>query len=148
MVLIVVVGMFVATLASTAFATEVFLWFVACQACLAYGAAGIAKAVSKGWRDGTSLTGIMATQTYGKPAVARFLALRPRVAKYTARSLIMWETSCVLIPILPLPLACSLLIVGVAFHIATGICMGFNGFLIVFPATYPAIYYCIHSRGW
>ena len=133
---------------SLAGATLVFLWFIALQSCLAYCVAGIAKARSKGWRDGDYLIDVCYTHIYGHAGFADFLFCRRRLAKLLARTLIVWESSFPLVLLMPAPVALGVLAGGVLFHLANAYLMGLNTFFWSFLTTYPAILYCVKTRGW
>jgi hypothetical protein len=58
---------------------KVGLWFIALQAVLSYGTAGIAKLVSPVWRSGQAVLGVFSTGVYGLDVVAQFLQGRAHV---------------------------------------------------------------------
>jgi hypothetical protein len=147
MALIIFVGATVATLAG-GWVINVYLWFIALQACLSYATAGIAKATAGGWWDGSFLVGIAATRIYGHEALARFLARRLALARALSIFLVIWECTFPLALIVPRPMAYAMVASGALFHLSNGILMGLNDFLWLFVATYPALLYCIANRGW
>jgi uncharacterized membrane protein (DUF485 family) len=138
----------IATIVGTRQAQVAFLWFVALQSCLAYCVAGIAKTSATGWRDGTYLTAICHTKTYGHLRFAEFLSHRPRFARVLSRCLIVWESCFPLVLFIPGPVALGALGVGVFFHLSNGYLMGLNTFIWSFAASYPAILFCVQTRGW
>ncbi|HET8844297.1 MAG TPA: hypothetical protein VFN35_22715, partial [Ktedonobacteraceae bacterium] len=142
------VGLAAVSIVTTHATMNVFLWFLTFQACLAYATAGIAKAVTAGWRDGTYLIGICGTHIYGNTRLRDLLLSKPALAKWLARLVIIWECSFPLVLLLPLPLAFVLLAGGILFHLMMGYIMGLNDFVWSFLATYPAILYCLQMRGW
>jgi len=121
--------------------------FIALQSCLSYVTAGVAKLLSSDWRDGKAVYGIANTETYGSEMVA--LVLRDnRLLKVGGCWIIMlFETAFPLVLLLPRDFVFSILILGVAFHLANAVFMGLNGFLWAFLATYPAIWYCNRLIG-
>lgn len=141
-------GLAISSLAGTVFVRVAFLWFIALQSCLAYCVAGIAKASAKGWRDGDYLTAVSYTHIYGHPRLAGYLISRPDLAKTLARTLILWESTFPLVLVMPEPVAGAMLATGILFHLTNGYLMGLNTFIWSFVATYPAICYCVQTRGW
>jgi hypothetical protein len=140
---IVYTGMAIAVSLGSDVAKEVFLWFVALQACLSYGVAGVAKAISKGWWNGSYLTGICCTHIYGSTGIGELLSHRRFLAKTLARMVIIWECFFPIVLLVPKPIALLILISGVSFHLMNGYVMGLNTFIWSFISTYPAILYCI-----
>jgi hypothetical protein len=124
-----------------------YVWFVALQSCLAYATAGWAKAVARGWRDGTYLADIMATQIYGHARFGAFLSGHPTIARTMSLSLVVWECAFPLVLLVPPPVAIGFLTSGFLFHLANAYFMGLNTFLWSFFAPYPAILYCVQHRG-
>ena len=135
-------------LVGTDLVTTAGVWFIAMQACLSYLTAGVAKASARGWRDGSYLVGIAGTQIYGNASIAAHLKAHPRLAKLISRFIIGWECFFPLVIVTPYPLSIAILISGVLFHALNAVLMGLNCFLWTFVATYPAILYCVQSRGW
>jgi hypothetical protein len=145
---IIISGLAIVSIAPTVAVMTTYLWFVALQSCLAYGTAGIAKACAKGWRDGSYLVGILATRTYGHARFANVLRDRRQLAKWVSCMLILWECLFPLVLIAPTALFPAIIGAGVLFHVLNGLIMGLNTFLWSFIATYPAIYFCVRTRGW
>jgi uncharacterized membrane protein (DUF485 family) len=145
---IIYTGLAIASIAGTDVGRAAFLWFVALQACLAYCVAGLAKAGAKGWRDGSYLIGVCETRIYGHAGFAEYLSRRPQLAKVLSCTLIVWESSFPLVLLIPRSLALGVLGAGVLFHLTNGYFMGLNTFIWSFAATYPAIIYCVQTRGW
>ena len=148
MFLILFVGGALPCLDPNPFTRTIYLWFVAFQACLSYTTAGIAKATAGGWWDGSYLTGVFATRMYGAAGFARALRKYPPLAKTLSLALITWESLFPLSLIAPEEVTAAFLIVGCGFHVANAFLMGLNTFLWAFLATYPAIVFCVRSRGW
>jgi hypothetical protein len=140
---IIYTGLAIAVYAETDRARGMFLWFIALQSCLSYLVAGVAKASSRGWRDGSYLMGICYTQIYGHPQLAAYLSARPLLAKVLSRFIIAWEALFPLVLVVPKPVALFILGSGAAFHIVNGFLMGLNTFIWSFVATYPAVLYCL-----
>jgi hypothetical protein len=141
-------GLAIVSIVPTHVTMNIYLAFLAFQACLAYATAGVAKAVASGWRDGTFLIGICGTGIYGNARLRDILLARPTLAKWLARSVIIWECTFPLVLLLPLPLAIVVLVGGIVFHLVNGYIMGLNDFVWAFLAAYPAILYYLQIRGW
>jgi hypothetical protein len=145
---IIVAALALVSLVPTPFVKGVCLWFLALQVCLSYGTAGLAKAVSRGWRDGSFLAAILGTQIYGHPTLANLLRTRRLWARVLANQIIIWECAFPLVLVVPGPVAAVFLASGALFHLANAYLMGLNTFLWSFVATYPAVMWCVQTRGW
>lgn len=121
---------------------EACVWFVALQSCLSYLASGVAKAVSPQWRNGSALSGIFRTSSYGDRRVYKLLEKRPGLAKWVSRFGVAWESLFPLVLVVPAPLRKLMLLGGVGFHAANAAFMGLSRFFWAFVATYPALSYC------
>ena len=141
-------GLTITNLVGTPLAETAYLWFLALQACLAYATAGIAKASASQWRNGSCLIGILGTRIYGHAALTDFLRRKPTFVRLLAPLLIVWQCSFPIVLLAPVPVGLVILGIGVLFHLANAYFMGLNTFVWSFIATYPAIVFCIQSRGW
>ncbi len=139
---IIYAGLAVETIVGTNQGREAFLWFISLEACLAYTVAGVAKASTKGWRDGSYLRGIFATKSYGNVAVANLLSQSAWLSLVISWIVISWESLFLIVLLAPKSLAVAILISGVLFHLLNGYAMGLNTFFWFFAATYPAILHC------
>jgi len=115
------------------------LLFIALQSCLAYTAAGIAKASSRIWRSGEAVFAILNTRSYGNAALARCLRDARCLKLGLAWSVIVLETLFPLCVIVHPPLFWVFLLWGLGFHIFCAFFMGLNNFVWAFVATYPAL---------
>jgi hypothetical protein len=145
-------ALFLSYLAGTRLAYQSALWFIALQACLSYGTAGVAKALSKYWHEGKAVFAIFNTRTYGYEPIARFLIHREAMTKALTWTAVLMEAAFPLALLAGYP-GCLLFIGwGVAFHLMNAGVMGLNSFLWAFVATYPAVIYCAvvtqHFLGW
>ncbi|MFF2008546.1 hypothetical protein ACFVWY_05665 [Streptomyces sp. NPDC058195] len=142
MTLIIFVAASLAEMIGTPRARELFLWFVAAQACLAYITAGVAKSVSPVWRDGRALPGILGTNSYGHRRIGQVLACHQRTAWILGWATIVLE--CVFPSALLgfQPLTYVLLAAMLSFHVAAAFLMRLNTFFWAFTATYPSILFC------
>lgn len=114
--------------------------FIAAQVILAYFASGVAKAASPIWRNGQAMTGILSTEGYGTPGLAKLLAGHPELDRLLCWSVICWEIVFPLVLVVPRPLIIALLSVGVFFHVSCAIVMGLNRFIWAFCGCYPAVW--------
>ena len=126
-------------LGGTEWSTMLALAFLAAQAALAYFTAGILKLVTLGWRNGTYLSRVWSTNTYGSTWLGSLLRRLPGLAVCLSWSVIVLEVAFPLVFVLPVRVVWSLLLLGLAFHFATAVTMGLNTFLWSFVATYPAV---------
>lgn len=126
---------------------EAGLVFLAAQAGLSYMVSGVVKLVSRTWRSGEALPGVLRTRTYGDERLFRFLKRHPRLSRLTAHGVLAAETAFPLIFVLPTPVA--LLGIGgmTAFHLLNARFMGLARFVWAFLATYPAILFVVTHRG-
>jgi hypothetical protein len=143
--LILFVAVSLAHLRPSPVVVEAVLWFVALLACLAYFTSGAAKLAGRRWRDGTGLTGVFETETYGARAVCGLLRRHRWLAVGASWAVIAGESFFPAALVAPTPVAAALLALGVSFHLGAAAVMGLNTFLWAFPATYPAVWYCAHA---
>jgi hypothetical protein len=141
-------GLAIINLVGTPFAETVYLWFLALQACLAYVTTGLAKASASHWRNGSCLVGILGTSIYGHAGLAELLRRNPTFGRLLAPLLIVWQCSFPMVLVAPAPVGFVILGIGVLFHLTNAYFMGLNTFVWSFLATYPAIIFCIQTRGW
>jgi hypothetical protein len=113
--------------------------FLAFQSTLSYFSAGVAKLRSPAWRDGSAVTGIFRTKTYGDEQLYRFIRDRPWAAKALAWSVILAETSFPVVLLLPPLPRRALLGLAASFHVANARFMGLNRFFWAFLGTYPVV---------
>ncbi len=114
--------------------------FIAAQVLLAYLVSGISKAASPVWRTGGAMAGILSTEGYGIPSVARFLSEHPFLDRLICSSVITWECAFPLVLIAPRPLMIVMFATGVLFHLSCAIVMGLNRFVWAFCGCYPAVW--------
>ncbi|MFE2940907.1 alpha/beta fold hydrolase [Streptomyces sp. NPDC059255] len=128
-------------------AREAAAAFIACHSCLSYFTAGVSKAISPVWRDGTAIPSIFRTTTYGDQRFYHFVRDRPRLSKTLAWTTIIGETAFPLALVAPKPIARGILGMGLAFHLANARYMGLNRFIWAFAGTYPAVDHLSSSIG-
>lgn len=109
------------------------------QLTVSYFVAGASKISVPGWRDGSWLTAILATSTWGEP---RFPAcLRTGGFAFVASwSVILLEALFPLALLAPAPILAAAMAAMMVFHILTAILMGLNKFPWAFAAAYPALW--------
>lgn len=117
-------------------------WFIAAQSCLSYITAGAAKLISPQWRDGTAMTGIFRTRTYGDERLYKLFKKHPAAATAVGWATIIGELSFPLALVAPKKAALGLLGTGVSFHVGNAVFMGLNRFVWAFSGTYPAVAHC------
>jgi len=118
-----------------------YIMFLAAQCCLAYGVAGIAKARSRVWRDGSGLQRILGVRNYVGMRTARFADRHAAIILLLSWATIIWECSFWTVLLLPPPLALLILAAGAVFHVIIGFVMGLNDFIWAFLSLYPALLY-------
>jgi hypothetical protein len=120
---------------------SIAIWYIAIQSLFSYFVSGLAKALSPVWRSGGTIGRIFNTRTYGYEPAARFLLVRPGLAKLTDWTAFTFEMMFPLCIVLGFPVVLLFLAWGVAFHAINALVMGLNSFFWAFAATYPAILY-------
>lgn len=117
------------------------LVFIAIQGIFSYSLAGISKFVGEPWRNGEAIEMTFSTKIWGDERVYRFFDKFPWLKQPATLGLAASETLFVLVLFVDPPIVLLFFAVGILFHVANAVFMGINGFLYIFPATYPAIYY-------
>lgn len=145
---IIFTGLAPVSIIATPTTQTIFLWFVALQVSLAYGVAGIAKATAKGWWNGSYLIEILGTQIYGRATIATLMRRNPLLSTLHSCFVILWECSFLFILFLPYPVVLVFIAAGVVFHLLNAYVMGLNTFVWSFIAAYPALLFCVQTRGW
>jgi hypothetical protein len=113
--------------------------FLAVQTCLSYFSSGSVKLFSPIWRDGTAITGIFRTRSYGTDAFHRLIKSDPRIPRLLAWTVIVGELTFPLVLVAPRRTARAILIAAEGFHVANGAVMGLNRFVWGFGGTHPAV---------
>lgn len=113
--------------------------FITFQSALSYFSAGVAKLRSPAWRDGSAVTGIFRTKTYGDEQLYQFLKNHLWAAKALAWTVIAAETAFPIVLILPPVPRRALLGLAASFHVANARFMGLNRFFWAFLGTYPVV---------
>lgn len=113
--------------------------FIAGQSVVSYFAAGLAKAISPYWRDGSAMQGIFRTRNYGHKKVGELLKKYPMLAKPGGWAVWVGEMLFPLVLVAPKPIAAGLIGTGAGFHAGIAAFMGLNRFFWAFSATYPSV---------
>jgi hypothetical protein len=116
--------------------------FIGAQVVLAYVTAGLAKLVSPVWRGGTAVPAIVNTHGHGLALATNLFTRHPVLGRYAGWAVMTFELLFPVVLLSPTPIAESMLMVGVLFHVSCAVVMGLNGFLWAFPATYPCVLAC------
>lgn len=120
--------------------------FIAAQLAICYVTAGVTKLLSREWRDGRAIHFVFRTQNYGNGWVYRLAARHQAVALMMAWGVIIFEIAFPIVFVLDYKVAVAVLIVPLAFHLATAVFMGLNLFFISFLSTYPLLLFALKER--
>jgi len=135
-------SLLIATLfAGNARILHVVLLFVAIQGLLAYAVAGVAKLAGGSWRSGDAVVKIFSTSSWGDDRIFALLRRYPTLKPFGSWTVMTFEILFPLVLFLDPPYLFAPFAVAVGFHLFNAVFMGINGFLFIFPATYPAIFY-------
>lgn len=150
MVLVLNVGMVLATAFPEGSIVRLgAILFMAIQGILSYFLAGVLKLTAKEWRDGSALTGIFATHTFGHQRIYDLIKSYPVLSFVGGWIVVLFE---VLFPVvLFVDPNWTPILFGVAFsfHLFNSVFMGLNGFTLIFPASYFPIYYAnLYLHQW
>lgn len=121
------------------------LYFIAGQGILSYVIAGAAKISGSSWRNGEALKKIFSTDSWGDDRIYNMMQRFPKLQYLGSWSIIFFEISFPIVLFVDLRISLLIFGVGILFHIANSVLMGINGFLYIFPSTYPAIYFVNQS---
>ncbi|QNP61875.1 alpha/beta fold hydrolase [Streptomyces genisteinicus] len=136
-----------ARLAPSPAAQDALMWYVALQSNMSYVVSGWVKLLGKDWRDGSALTGVLRTRTYGHEKAWRLARRHPRSARALAHGVLAMEC---LFPVLYLRgglLTRPVIAGAVAFHLANGSVMGLGRFIPAFVSMHPLVAYTSTPRS-
>jgi len=111
--------------------------FVVSQLTICYLTAGLTKLFSADWRSGIAMDYVFRTSTYGNEKFYDFILSRPNIKLVVAWSIILFEVMFPLAFFVPQEFGVVLILIPVAFHLATALLMGLNLFFVSFLAAYP-----------
>lgn len=124
--------------------TKGVLWYIALQAATSYFNAGMMKLKLISWRSGKALTKFIQSPNYNPPLIIKKLLGQRLIAFLASWIIIVFEVTFPIILIQKnTNYALSWLFLGFIFHFLNVVIFGLNRFLMVWMATYPAIYFCI-----
>jgi hypothetical protein len=115
--------------------------FLAGQSMLSYLTSGLSKSQSRSWWSGNGLRGILTTETYGEPHVARLVTAHPAITRVLGPLTIVWECAFPLAILAGPGPALVLVAIAAAFHVACAFVMGLASFAWAFGAALPAAIY-------
>lgn len=114
--------------------------YVAAQAFMSYFIAGVAKAASVAWRDGSAMRSFVRTPHFAVPSRLAEMLATPTVARAASWIVIAFE--CAAPVALLQPVACATyLAVALAFHLSNAWAFGLNRFVFAWAASWPALLY-------
>jgi len=137
----VTVVMFLRALTGNPAAQQAAAAFLAFLLCLAYAVSGLSKGQSIMWWSGSGLRGVLSTQYFGIGAVGRRLNRGRRPAQLLAWTTVLAESLFFVCVLVGPRTALAGLAGALAFHLACGVVMGLDGFLLPFAATFPCAYW-------
>jgi hypothetical protein len=139
--LTVLLGILWASITTSTLAVTLAIGFIGVQTVLSYTVAGWLKLAVTDWRNGAILSDLADGEIWVADNAARMLSGPTAVAKLLSWGVIIFECLFPLVLVAPKEIAIGLLAVGTVFHAINAFAMGFNTFLVIYPMTYPAIYY-------
>lgn len=120
---------------------DLALLFIALQGILSYFVAGIAKIIGSSWRNGEAMAAIFSTQGWGDDRVFGLIQSYPPLKLVGSWSVMGFELLFPVVLVLDPKFLPVVFAIAIVSHLCNAVFMGINGFIYVFPGTYPAIYY-------
>ncbi|OEK01366.1 hypothetical protein BFP97_07480 [Roseivirga sp. 4D4] len=117
------------------------LIFISAQSILSYLVSGVAKLLSKEWRSGEAIKGIMNTVGYGNKKLAKVFTSSKSTSKLACWSVIIVESFFPFFILINIDFTFIFLIVVGLMHLSIAIVMHLNNFFWSFISTYPAVIY-------
>lgn len=133
-------GLFLACLPVTDWARSAAGAFIAAQLVLSYLIAGIAKAASPVWRQGSAVALITRMATYCPRGLAARLS-KPLASRLLSWATIVFEIGSPALLVAGRPGALVLVACGTAFHTGIALAMGLTTFVFAFMASFPLLYH-------
>ncbi|GAA1908163.1 hypothetical protein GCM10009716_17640 [Streptomyces sodiiphilus] len=125
---------------------DTLMWYVAMQSNLSYLISGWVKLLGKPWQDGSALSGVMRTRTYGHEGFWKLTRRYPVPARYLAHGVLALECLFPLAYARGGALARPVIGSAVAFHTANGFLMGLGRFVSSFVSMHPMVAYTSTPR--
>lgn len=122
--------------------------FIAVQGILGYFLAGVAKVAGEQWRNGDAIEMVASTKTWGDDRLYRLISAYPSTKRLFSWSVIGFEMLFPVVLVLDPSALLAVFVAAFAFHFANAAVVGINSFMLMFPATYPAIYYANQLVPW
>jgi hypothetical protein len=115
--------------------------FVAGEAMVAYSTSGWLKILEPGWRDGSIITGVLATSTFGNRSLYRWYSEHAAMAVCSGLGVAVGDCILGIAALLPPSVCLTVLLFGFLLHVGIARVLGLNTFLWAFCATYPPTYF-------
>lgn len=120
--------------------TRLGLGWIAAQSVLSYFLAGFGKIQNAGWRDGTALRQLFASQgPYVLWSRVRGLAASQSICALLGWSVVLFELAFPALLLLPLEGKWVFVGLALGFHLINALVLGLNRFVWAWAATYPAL---------
>jgi len=121
-------------------------WFAAAVLCVSYFASGAAKLGGAAWRNGTALSLVMQTRSYGHCRVASVIGRYRYLGMAASYLMMIGEIAFPVALVTPEPMSVMVLACGAGFHVLTAIIVRLNRFVPAFLASYPLMLWVIQHR--
>ena len=119
------------------------IWFISLQVILAYWTSGVAKLLSKPWRQGTVLRASLLLAP-GNKTLYHWMPASGRINQLLCFSVVLFE--CAFPLVLTTPQICLVVLgFGVLLHLFNAVALGIPRFLFTFVAAYPVIFITAHD---
>lgn len=119
------------------------IWYIAIQSATSYFLAGIVKIKQRNWHNGSALKSFLNSPNYNTASWIKSLIQLSSITLLLSWIIIFFEISFPLIFLINSPqIVIICLICGFIFHLINFYLFGLNRFLIIWTATYPALYFC------
>ena len=121
------------------------LWYISLQVCTSYFIAGMVKIKQRKWRNAEALSKHMTSSNYNPPRWSQNIFSKKIWAMCAAWGVIVFEICFPIILTQHNPSVLYWLLAGFLFHLTNVLFFGLNRFLIVWCATYPALYFITNN---
>lgn len=143
MALIILSALTVQSFFQTPKVTNGVMWYIAIQSSTSYFIAGIVKIKQRPWLTGAAFKKFILSPNYNPPDFIREISQNNLFALSASWLVILFELSFPFILLQNPSTTAIWLLIGFSFHLMNFILFGLNRFLIIWLATYPAIYFCV-----
>ncbi len=121
------------------------LYYIAFQVTTSYFLAGIVKAKQKEWRSGIALITFIESPNYNPPKFLKDILKIKKLSLLSSWAVMLFEICFPLIFIQNSYGALIWIILAFLFHFINVILFGLNRFLVIWTATYPALYFVVNN---